>query len=63
MLNGRTYWRCSETRRGSCMGRLVSSGNTVFEKQPLHDHAPKSSRVYGKKYLDTEDYLDASLPR
>lgn len=56
VLNGRTYWRCAETRRGSCMARLVSTANTVFEKQPLHDHPPKYSRLQGKRLLDSVGY-------
>lgn len=51
VLNGRSYWRCAETRRGSCMARLVSTATTVFEKQPQHDHPPKNSRLHGKRLL------------
>lgn len=51
VLNGRSYWRCAETRRGSCMARLVSTASTVFEKQPQHDHPPKYSRLQGKRVL------------
>lgn len=54
--NGRTYWRCSETRRGSCLARLVTSDDTVYEKQPLHDHPPKHSRLEGKKALEFITY-------
>lgn len=56
--NGRTYWRCSETRRGSCMARLVSTNNTVYEKQPIHDHEPNMSRVEGKRLLETVSYKE-----
>lgn len=67
--NGRTYWRCSETRRGSCMARLVSTNDTVFEKQPIHDHPPKISRVEGKRviemvsYKEYMEYLNAAKPK
>lgn len=56
IANGRTYWRCSETRRGSCVARLVSTSDTVYEKQPIHDHSPKPSRLDGKRILDPINY-------
>lgn len=58
MSNGRTYWRCSETRRGSCVARLVSTSDTVYEKQPIHDHEPKRSRLEGKRILDAISYRE-----
>lgn len=56
ICNGRTYWRCSETRRGSCMSRLVTTAVSIDEKQPYHDHPPKMSRVEGKKELSAYSY-------
>lgn len=49
--NGRVYWRCSETRRGSCMARVLTTEDNLYEKQPTHDHKPNEARVEGKKQL------------
>lgn len=55
--NGRVYWRCSETRRSTCMARLITTNNDLVEKQPYHDHAPIHERVDGKKVIS----LDACM--
>lgn len=49
--NGRVYWRCSETRRGSCVARVLTTNDQLIEKQPFHDHRPNLNRIEGKKVV------------
>lgn len=56
-VNGRVYWRCSETRRGTCMARLLTTTNSLTEKQPIHDHPPNPNRTQGKKFLSFTECL------
>lgn len=53
--NGRVYWRCSETRRGTCMARVLTTQHSLLEKQPRHDHEPNTARVHGKKFLSLRE--------
>lgn len=53
--NGRVYWRCSETRRGTCMARVLTTENSLLERQPTHDHLPNKARVDGKKTLSASE--------
>lgn len=55
--NGRVYWRCSETRRSTCMARLLTTRDKLIEKQPIHDHQPNEYRVDGKKFISFEECL------
>lgn len=54
--NGRSYWRCTETRRGTCVSRLITTIDTVYEKQPHHDHMPNKHRFAGKQIITAFEY-------
>lgn len=56
--NGRVYWRCSETRRGSCMARLLTTSTNLIEKQPIHDHQPNNRRIEGKRIISFTECHD-----
>lgn len=53
--NGRVYWRCSETRRGTCIARVLTTDHNLIEKQPIHDHPPNEQYVEGKKIISLSD--------
>lgn len=55
--NGRVYWRCSETRRSTCMARLITTKHDLHEKQPYHDHLPLDQRVEGKKVISLDECM------
>lgn len=39
--NGRTYWRCTQFRKGSgCYGSAITSGNCHVLKEGIHTHSP-----------------------
>lgn len=53
--NGRVYWRCSETRRSTCLARLLTMQDKLIEKQPRHDHEPNAQRIDGKRFISYEE--------
>lgn len=39
------------------MARLVTTKNSLIEKQPIHDHPPNIGRIDGKKFLSIRECL------
>lgn len=53
--NGRVYWRCKESRRGSCMARVLTTETNLIEKQPQHDHDQHTNATIGKKVITLDE--------
>lgn len=54
---GRVYWRCTETRRSTCMARVLTTETNLVEKQPYHDHKPVHGRVDGKQFISLDECM------
>lgn len=53
--NGRVYWRCKESRRGTCVARVLTTATNLIEKQPLHNHTENASSAVGKKAISLDE--------
>lgn len=56
--NGRVYWRCKDSRRGTCMARVLTTETNLIEKQPQHNHPPNAQSAAGKKVITLDECYD-----
>lgn len=53
--NGRVYWRCKESRRGSCIARALTTETELIVKQPNHNHPEDVGAAEGKKVISMDE--------
>lgn len=53
--NGRVYWRCKESRRGTCVARVLTTESNLIEKHTDHDHEQNVHAADGKKVITLDE--------